>query len=77
MIQQLRKSLKDTGRLVLVDFWRDPNKSTREDKTWVIEHLRADKDVFVEEIRSEGFDVVAEPDIEGLIENYVVIFKKA
>ncbi|KAF4691941.1 hypothetical protein FOZ60_014428 [Perkinsus olseni] len=77
IIQQLRKALKDTGRLVLVDFWRDPNKSTREDKTWVIEHLRADKDVFVEEIRSEGFDVVAEPEIEGLIENYVVIFKKA
>ncbi|KAF4655129.1 hypothetical protein FOZ61_007767 [Perkinsus olseni] len=69
IIQQLRKALKD--------FWRDPNKSTREDKTWVIEHLRADKDVFVEEIRSEGFHVVAEPEIEGLIENYVVIFKKA
>lgn len=40
--------VSDTGRLVLVDFWRDPSKSSREDKTWVIEHLRADKDVFVE-----------------------------
>ncbi|EER15218.1 2-heptaprenyl-1,4-naphthoquinone methyltransferase, putative [Perkinsus marinus ATCC 50983] len=77
IVQQLKRSLKDTGRLVLVDFWRDPSKSSREDKTWVIEHLRADKDVFVEEIRSVGFEVASEPEVEGLVENYVVIFKKA
>ncbi|KAF4649762.1 hypothetical protein FOL47_001764 [Perkinsus chesapeaki] len=76
MMHQLKDTLKDTGRLVLIDFWRDPEKSSREDKTWVLEHLRADKDVFVEEIRSVGFEVMAEPEIEGLIENYIVIFKK-
>ncbi|KAF4754331.1 hypothetical protein FOZ62_032274 [Perkinsus olseni] len=77
IIQQLRKALKDTGRLVLVDFWRDPNRSNREDKMWVMEHVRADKDVFVEEIGAVGFDVVAEPEIEGLTEKYVVIFNKS
>ena len=39
-------------------------------------HIRADKATFVEEIVQAGFRVVATPSVEGLRENYVVVFER-
>lgn len=44
-------------------------------KGWVTEHLRASQEEFRKEIESAGFHLVAEPVIEGLTENYCMIFE--
>ena len=65
----------ERGRLVVIDFYRDPQKVTSHPPEWVMGHLRAGQEVFREEILSSGFVLVAEPLIPGLEENYVMIFR--
>ncbi|EEQ98332.1 2-heptaprenyl-1,4-naphthoquinone methyltransferase, putative [Perkinsus marinus ATCC 50983] len=77
VLSDMKAALKNEGRLVLVDYWRDPNKSSKTDKNWVFTHIRGDKEDFVREIVAAGFRVVEEPEIQGVEENYVVVFKKA
>ena len=43
---------------------------------WALEHIRADKDTFAAEITAAGFELVREPDLPGLTENYVLVFQK-
>ena len=45
--------------------------------TWALEHIRADKDVFVREVCEAGFIVVDEPVVRELEENYVVVFERS
>ncbi|KAF4649761.1 hypothetical protein FOL47_001763 [Perkinsus chesapeaki] len=77
VLTDIRNALKSDGRLVLVDYWRDPEKSSKADKNWVYDHLRGDKDDFVKEIIGAGFHVIDEPEIDGVKENYVVVFNKS
>ena len=65
-------AVKPGGRLALIDFKRIPGVS----RDWLLEHVRAGKDVFCHEIESVGFKKVEEVEIEGLKENYFVIFQK-
>jgi len=44
---------------------------------WALEHLRADRDVFVAEVVSVGFKLVASPEMPELRENYCVVFERA
>ncbi len=60
------------GTLTVVDFEREEGK-TRE---WLLEHVRAGKEVFRQEIESAGFEFVEEPKVEGLKENYLLKFCK-
>ena len=42
---------------------------------WVTEHVRGSKEDFCKEIESSGFRLIAEPVIEGLTENYCLVFE--
>ncbi len=72
MLRSIRRALRPGGRLVVVDFERIPGV-TRE---WLLSHVRAGKDVVVEEIQAAGFEIAAEPTIPGFEENYCVVFRR-
>lgn len=72
-MKSIHSALKDDGHLVVVDFERIPGK-TRE---WLLNHVRAGKDVFRAEIQDAGFTLVEEVKIDGLKENYFLKFKKS
>ena len=65
-------AVKPGGRLALIDFERIPGVS----RDWLLGHVRAGKEVFCQEIESVGFKKVEELKIDGLKENYFVIFQK-
>jgi len=74
--RNLHEILKDDGRLVILDFYRDPSKMTSHPPEWAYAHLRADKSTFRKEIESCGFRYVSDIVIENMGENYVMIFQK-
>jgi len=68
----IKRALKPDGHLILIDFDRIPG-TTRQ---WLLDHVRAGKEVFRAEIQDAGFTLVEEKKIEGLKENYFLKFKK-
>ncbi len=70
-LASLRHALRPGGRLVVIDFERIPGV-TRE---FLLGHVRAGKQVFRDEILVAGFEGPKEVDLEGLVENYVLIFR--
>lgn len=66
-------ALKPGGALVLVDYDLAPGGTRPDDKT----HVRFGKAGVVSEIEFIGFTFVAEPQVEGLKENYMVRFSKS
>mmetsp|Transcript_64273 Transcript_64273/g.144975 ORF Transcript_64273/g.144975 Transcript_64273/m.144975 type:complete len:177 (+) Transcript_64273:576-1106(+) len=78
VMRRLRKVMnQNSGRLVVIDFYRDSAKVTSRPPEWVMEHLRAGQDVFRSEILASGFVLVSEPEIPELRENYVMVFRPA
>jgi len=69
-VKSLHWGLKDDGILVVVDFEREPGKSS----DWIMSHVRAGKETFTKEIEAAGFEKVGEADF--LKENYLIKFKK-
>lgn len=65
-------ALAPGGRLVVLDFERIEGRS----RPWVLEHVRAGKDVTRAEIEAGGFELVREHAVAGLAENYVLEFRK-
>lgn len=65
-------ALRPGGELVLVDFERIPGKTS----DFTIEHIRAGKEVFRQEILDVGFELVTEHDVPELEQNYVLRFRK-
>ena len=72
--RSLRKDA-DSGYLVVIDFHRDESKIWSRPKGWVSSHVRASREEFLAEIESSGFKLVAQPEVDGLNENYVMVFK--
>lgn len=78
MCKSIHKALRKesrTGYLVVIDFHRDDSKIWSKPPGWVKSHVRASQDVFRAEIESAGFKLVAQPQVEGLTENYVMVFE--
>jgi SAM-dependent methyltransferase len=76
--RKLRAALHPTeGRLVVLDFHRDPSKVKSKPPEWVWGHLRAGQEVFREEILSAGWVLESEPLIPELKENYCMVFRPA
>ena len=77
-MSSLRDSLRPGAIVMLVDFYRDPDKMTTHEPSWALSHLRAGRHEFLLEIlETGGFELVAMPDLEGLLEeNYCLIFKR-
>jgi hypothetical protein len=76
--RSLHKSLRKesgTGYLVVIDFHRDDAKIWSKPKGWVMSHVRASQDEFRAEIEAAGFKLVAQPEVVGLNENYVMVFQ--
>ncbi len=68
----IHKALKPGGRVIVIDFHRIKGKSS----DFVMGHVRAGQEVFVQEIEESGFKKLHEE--KGLLEeNYFVIFEKA
>ena len=70
MLASIHKALQKDGRLVIVDFRRDPGHSSR----WVMGHVRAGKDVVIEEISRAGFSLLEDRPL--LRTNYYLVFRR-
>ena len=71
-MSSIYRALKPGGELVLVDFDRVEGK-TRE---WLMNHIRAPKEVFRREIEEVGFKFDREVKVDGFEENYLLRFTK-
>lgn len=70
-LQSIREALKPGGEMVVIDFERIPGVSS----PWVMQHVRAGKETFIDEIESAGFELVGE---EPFMETqYFLRFRKA
>lgn len=71
-LASLHRALRPGGRLVVLDFERIPGVS----RDWMLEHVRAGKEVFAAEIEAAGFGPARELDVPGLSENYMLAFER-
>ncbi len=68
----LNAALRQDGKLIVVDFNRIEGKS----REWTLNHVRAGKEVFQQEIIAAGFKLEKEIAVEGFKENYLLRFTK-
>ncbi len=68
----LQRALRPGGELFVIDFERIEGVT----RPWLLEHVRAGKDVVIAELESFGFELVEEVEIEGLSENYALRFRR-
>jgi ubiquinone/menaquinone biosynthesis C-methylase UbiE len=72
MLQSIRSALRPQGRLIIIDFIREPGVS----RAWILDHVRAGLATVVEEVRAAGFAVVSEgSSTPTLDENYMIQFR--
>jgi predicted methyltransferase len=69
-LASIHAALRPGGVLYVLDFERIEGES----RQWVLDHVRAGKDVVCAEIEAAGFDFDREIEVEGLSENYLVRF---
>lgn len=72
-LSSLRKAIRPGGSLYLIDFHRIPGESPE----WLLEHVRAGRDVFQAEIEGAGFELSEEIVLEGLEDNYFLRFENS
>ena len=70
-MDSLYRAIRPGGTLVVVDFER-----TAESTEWLLEHMRAGKETFSAEIETAGFELVVEIEVDGLVENYFLRFRR-
>lgn len=70
MLASLHAALRPGGRLALIDFEREPKRSS----AWVLSHVRANKTQVIREVTAAGFKFVREE--PGLRENYFLLFAR-
>lgn len=71
-MKSIQRALSDHGRVIVIDFERIPGVT----KEWTLNHVRADKATFINEIQDAGFELIAERKIEGFRDNYYLEFGK-
>jgi SAM-dependent methyltransferase len=70
-LASLRDAIRPGGSLYLIDFHRIPGESPE----WLVEHVRAGREVFQAEIEAAGFELTEEIELEGLEDNYFLRFQ--
>lgn len=70
MLAGIARALRPGGEVVVVDFRREPGKSS----AWTLEHVRAGEEVVKAEFQAAGFSFERSADF--LQENYLLVFKK-
>ncbi len=71
-LASIYRALRSEGRMIVIDFERIEGKT----RDWLLDHVRAGKEVFRAEIQDAGFNFVEEKKLAGLEENYFLVFKK-
>lgn len=71
-LASIHQALRSDGTLVVIDFERIPGES----RDWTLDHVRAGKETFRQEIEQAGFTLAEEPKIESFKENYFLRFRK-
>jgi predicted methyltransferase len=71
MLASIRQSLRPGGRVLVVDFKREPGRSA----DWVFDHVRAAQDVVAREFGQAGF--VPMPADQPLRDSYVLRFQRS
>ncbi len=71
-MKSLHDALRPGGRLVVIDFERVEGVT----RQWIMDHVRASKEVFRAEIESAGFAFAGEVPLNGLEENYFLQFQR-
>ena len=72
MLASIHQALAPGGRLIIVDFERIPGVT----RDWLLDHVRADKEQVTAEAEAAGFVLEEEVEIPGLMENYMLRFRK-
>lgn len=70
MLVSIHRALRPGGRLVIIDFRKQPGVSTG----WVMSHVRADRQQVIREVTAAGFELEREPAL--LENNYFLIFRR-
>lgn len=70
MLASIHKSLRPGGKLVIIDFRKQPGVSSR----WVMSHVRASEVTVIKEVETAGFRLVAQHNL--LHSNYFLTFVK-
>ncbi len=70
MLASILTALRDGGKLIVIDFRRDPRVSS----DWVMKHVRADRETAIREIEDAGFNLIEEKPL--LRNNYYLVFRK-
>jgi len=70
MLASIHKALRSAGRLIIIDFVKQPGKSS----SWVMGHVRADKRKVIDEVSSAGFVLIDDKPL--LRSNYFLEFRK-
>jgi predicted methyltransferase len=74
MLAGIRKALKPSGRLVVVEFYKRPDALGK--GNFAVEHVRLDKAGFIQEIEAAGFKLLS--DFEQMPgKQYGIVFAKA
>lgn len=71
MLGSIHRALRTGGRLVIIDFRKQPGVSS----SWVMSHVRADQPAVVREVEEAGFSLVSDSSL--LSTNYFLSFVKA
>jgi ubiquinone/menaquinone biosynthesis C-methylase UbiE len=71
MLSSIRAALRDRGTLIIIDFRKDPRRSS----AWVMGHVRAGRETVIDEVERAGFELL--DDKELLRSNYYLVFRKA
>lgn len=71
MLASIRQALRRDGRLVIIDFRRDPRISS----SWVMGHVRGNRMQVIEEVQAAGFRLVDDNPL--LRTNYLLQFVKS
>ncbi|MHC5003355.1 MAG: class I SAM-dependent methyltransferase [Planctomycetota bacterium] len=69
-MRSIHRALRRGGELVVIDFERIPGVSS----DWILEHVRAGREVVLQEIGAVGFELLEEPDL--LEDNYILRFRR-
>ena len=70
MLASIHSALRTGGRLIIIDFRRDPRISSR----WVMGHVRGNKAQVIREVQAAGFRLIDDKPL--LQTNYFLEFKK-
>jgi ubiquinone/menaquinone biosynthesis C-methylase UbiE len=71
-LASIYRALRPGGTFVVIDFERIPGTTSQ----WLLDHVRAGKEVVTKEIQAARFQLLEEVALDGLKENYFLRFTK-